>query len=341
MDARRKKHVIIWLALVCLLVCLMVVVGGVTRLTNSGLSMVEWKPIMGTIPPLTEAEWLDTFNKYKQFPEYKILNRDMNLSEFKFIFFWEYFHRILGRLIGIVFFLPFLYFLSKRYFDKKLTIKLFIGFILGGMQGLMGWYMVKSGLVDVPHVSHYRLAAHLLLAFVIFAYLLWVIFDLIHEDKKKSAKVGGLFIFSLVITLIVAIQVVYGAFVAGRDAGFVYNTFPTMSGRLIADGWLALDPKWLNFFENIITIQFVHRTIAWLLVAVIVLFWFKARKQSDNPRCVRAAHLLFASILFQFLLGVFTLIYVVPISLAALHQAGALLLFGAALYSNHALISEK
>ncbi|MCB0347159.1 MAG: COX15/CtaA family protein, partial [Bdellovibrionales bacterium] len=209
----------------------MVLVGGITRLTHSGLSMVEWKPLMGILPPFTEAEWQAVFLKYQEFPEYKQLNQDMSLSEFKFIFFWEYSHRLLGRIIGLFFFIPFLFFWAKNYFDSRLFKQLLVGLVLGASQGLMGWYMVKSGLVDVPYVSHYRLAAHLMLAFIIEAFLLWIIFEINPKnDPEQQSSYGSAFWGSISLAALTGLQIVYGAFVAGKKAGYGFNSFPLMNG---------------------------------------------------------------------------------------------------------------
>lgn len=231
MNYKCDRSIIIWLVFVCLMIFAMVIIGGITRLTDSGLSMVEWKPLMGAIPPLTEAEWLRVFDLYKQYPEYQKVNSGMELSEFKFIFFWEYFHRLFGRLIGVVFFIPYVYFLFKKKIEKKLNKKLFIAFILGGLQGLMGWYMVKSGLIDRPDVSHFRLAAHFGLALTIIGYIFWIILGQINFSNQKLIYYPKLFWSLAILLVILSVQIIYGAFVAGLDAGLAYNTFPTMGDR--------------------------------------------------------------------------------------------------------------
>ena len=335
MELVHSKRTVAWLFSVCTLIFFMVVVGGITRLTHSGLSMVEWKPLVGTIPPLTQEQWEDTFEKYKQFPEYQQINQGMTISEFKFIFFWEYLHRLLGRLIGVVFFVPFLWFWRQKYFDRKWTNRLLIGFLLGGLQGLMGWYMVKSGLVDRPSVSHYRLAAHLSLAFAIFAYLYWLILDL--QKESGSSTTNRRFRGSLVMTGAICIQIVFGAFTAGKKAGLGYNTFPKMGDEWIADTVFALEPFWVNFFENNPGIQFAHRTIAWMLLIGIPVYLYVIKNDLVSPRQKSASRMLHIILGIQFLLGVLTLISEVNIALAAAHQAGAFFLFGAAIYLNHSL----
>lgn len=318
----------------------MVIVGGITRLTHSGLSMVDWKPIMGTIPPLSEAEWQDVFDAYRQYPEYQKINKGMSLSEFKGIFFWEYLHRLLGRLIGVAFLAPFLVFYFKKYYDSAMAKKLLVGFLLGGLQGLLGWYMVKSGLVDRPSVSHYRLAAHLSLALLIFAYLFWLTMDIKREGRSEVAEKSPFFRKSLWVTGAVSLQIIFGAFVAGKKAGIGYNTFPKMGEDWVPDAVFFLDPLWVNFFENNAGIQFAHRTIAWLLLLFIpaLLYYFKA--EFTDLRKTRAAQWVVAALAVQFLLGVATIVMVVPVHVAATHQAGAVVLLAAALNLNHAHASR-
>ncbi|SMF34490.1 COX15/CtaA family protein [Pseudobacteriovorax antillogorgiicola] len=316
------KPVIFWLFIVIAMTYSMVLVGGLTRLTNSGLSMVDWKPIMGIIPPLSEESWMETFNAYRQFPEYQKINKGMSLDDFKSIFYWEYGHRVLGRMIGIVFFVPFLYFLIRRRIKGSLVTKLFIAFVLGGLQGLLGWYMVKSGLVDEPRVSQYRLAAHLGLAFILLSYLYWILLGLTMKARIriKEPSFRGL---SVLLLFIVSFQIFYGALTAGLDAGLVYNTFPDMNGRLFPAGALSLLPTWKNLFENPVTVQFIHRCLGWLTLGIVFgiagLGWL--RGVQGNQRLIQWALLL--AILFQFGLGVATLVMHVPVAIASLHQAGA------------------
>ena len=333
------KHIAIWLLVCCATIFAMIILGGVTRLTGSGLSMVQWEPIMGILPPLNQAEWEETFLLYQQFPEYQLKNFAMSLGEFKSIFWFEYGHRLLGRSIGIIFLLPFLFFLVKGKIDKVLTPKLITMFVLGGLQGLMGWYMVKSGLVNDPHVSQYRLTAHLALAIVIYAYMFWVALDLLYpsvDDKAKSSnrKLGQL---SLIITMIIFITALSGGFVAGTRAGFAFNTFPLMDGRLIPVGLFELSPAWRNFFENIVTVQFNHRVLATLLFLIIPAFYWIARKSQQESHINTGLHLLLAALALQLTLGITTLLLVVPVALAAAHQAGAVILLTASIFVSHQL----
>jgi len=334
----RQRAIAIWLLLCCAMIFAMVVVGGVTRLTRSGLSIVEWDPIIGTIPPLNTAQWNTAFHRYQLTPEYRDVNFDMGLDEFKSIFWMEYAHRLLGRSIGLVFLLPFLYFMARRQIEKRLIPKLVTMFVLGGLQGALGWYMVKSGLVHDPHVSQYRLTAHLATAFLIYAFIFWVALDLLFPSTQRPApELTRLRRFSYGVTGLVFVMVVAGGFVAGLKAGFVYNTFPTMNGHWLPPGMFALQPLWRNFFENMGTVQFDHRMIAYLLAIVITAFWLYAQRAPLTVRPRIAIHLLLAMLAIQITLGITTLLYVVPIPLAATHQAGALTLFTIALFVNHSL----
>lgn len=334
----RQRPMAIWLLLCCAMIFAMVVVGGVTRLTRSGLSIVEWDPIIGAIPPLNTAQWDKAFNLYKQTPEFRDVNFDMKLDEFKSIFWMEYAHRLLGRSIGVVFLAPFLYFLARRRVDRRLVPKLITMFVLGGLQGALGWYMVKSGLIHNPHVSQYRLTAHLATAFLIYAFIFWVALDLIFpHSRRPTEQLKNLRRFSYGVTALVFVMVVAGGFVAGLKAGFIYNTFPTMNGHWLPAGMFALQPLWRNFFENMGTVQFDHRVIAYLLAAVIPVFWFVAKRATLPARGRIGIHLLLAMLAVQITLGITTLLFVVPIPLAATHQAGALTLFTIALFVNHTL----
>ncbi|MDH5611497.1 MAG: COX15/CtaA family protein, partial [Gammaproteobacteria bacterium] len=306
---------------------------------GSGLSMVEWAPIMGILPPLDQDAWQKTFQLYQQYPEYQLKNFHMTLEDFKSIFWFEYAHRLLGRSIGIIFFLPFLFFFLTGKVNKSLTPKLLAMFILGGLQGLMGWYMVKSGLVDDPHVSQYRLTAHLTLAIIIYAYMFWVALDLLAPKTASTSmlKDPKLARLAAIITGIIFITIMSGGFVAGTRAGFAFNTFPLMNGQLIPDGLFMLDPVWHNFFENIITVQFDHRVLATLLFLIISVFWLKTRKLGLTPMSHLSIHLLLAALALQITLGISTLLLIVPVSLGAAHQAGAVILLTASLFVSHQL----
>ncbi|MBI2279609.1 MAG: COX15/CtaA family protein [Bacteroidetes bacterium] len=335
MENQQNNPIIIWLLTGCLLIFLMVIIGGITRLTNSGLSMVDWNPIMGFIPPMSDLSWNEAFDKYKQYPEYQLVNYHFTLDEFKSIFFWEYFHRLIGRVIGVVFLLPFIYFLIRKQLSKKLILQCLILFGMGGLQGFIGWWMVKSGLVKDPDVSHFRLAIHLITAFLTFAYTFWVALGLMYEDKKtidfKSLTVILYFIFGVTV-----LQIIYGAFVAGLNAGFVMNTFPKMGDQWISDSVTALSPTWLNFVEGIGGVQFIHRYLAYLVVGLIIYFVVRSRKYELSVRQKKSTNILLYAVLFQFLLGVFTLILSVPVWLGVLHQLGAFLLLTAIVFSMHA-----
>lgn len=319
----------------------MVVVGGVTRLTHSGLSIVEWQPIVGTLPPLSEAEWLATFEKYKQTPEYRDVNRGMSLAEFKGIFWWEYFHRLLGRLIGIVFFVPLVWFWIRGRLGRPLAWKLAGVFVLGGLQGAMGWYMVMSGLVDDPRVSQFRLTAHLSIAFVIFAAMLWIAMDLLAPRPAAGAQARGLARLSWWITGVIAYMVVTGGFVAGIRAGKAYNTFPLMNGHVVPPEIFMIEPWWQNFFHNMATVQFDHRLGAWALAVLVPWFWLRARRIELPARARIAAHLLAAALAIQITLGIATLLLAVPVALGAAHQGGAVVLLAAALFANHSLRAAR
>ena len=334
-----RRAIAAWLLIGAALVFAMVVIGGVTRLTHSGLSIVEWQPIVGTLPPLDEAQWLETFDKYKQTPEYKLVNDGMSLAAFKGIFWWEYFHRLLGRLIGIVFLVPLVWFALARAIDRRLALRLFGIFVLGGLQGAMGWYMVNSGLVDDPRVSQFRLTAHLSIAFLIFAAMLWTALGLLYPPPEgpPRADIAPLRRLGWWITAVIAYMVVTGGFVAGIRAGTAYNTFPLMNGSFLPPEILSIDPWWKNFFYNMATVQFDHRLGAWALALLVPFFWLRARRVSLPPRARSATAVLLAALAVQIGLGIVTLLLVVPVPLAAAHQAGAVLLFAAVLSLNHAL----
>lgn len=335
-----QKPIAIWLFICCAMVFIMVVVGGVTRLTESGLSIVEWQPVTGTMPPLSQGDWDELHQKYQQTPQYQKVNKGMSVDEFKGIFWWEYIHRILGRLIGLVFFIPFVYFLVRKQIDRPLGIKLSGIFVLGGLQGLMGWYMVMSGLVDNPHVSQYRLTAHLGLAFVIYAAMFWVATGLLYDEENaqtNNSALQGLRRFSIILSSLIFVMVLSGGLVAGIRAGLAYNTFPLMNGHFIPPEIFLLEPWYRNFFDNMATVQFDHRLIAWILAILVPIFWFRTRKYQLSVSARLACNLLLIVLAIQISLGIATLLLAVPLPLAAAHQAGAMLLFTAALWVNHKL----
>jgi cytochrome c oxidase assembly protein subunit 15 len=338
--AAGSPEVALWLFVCCALVFAMVVIGGVTRLTHSGLSIVEWQPIVGTLPPLSDAQWQETFAKYQLTPEYQQVNQGMTLAGFKGIFWWEYFHRLLGRLIGIVFLVPLLWFIARRDIPPGHAWKLFGIFVLGGLQGAMGWYMVKSGLVDDPRVSQFRLTAHLGMALAIFAAMFWVGLSLVRPRRATltSAAQRSVRAWAIGVAALVFVMSLSGGFVAGIRAGLAYNTFPLMNGDLVPPEIFMIEPWWRNFFWNVATVQFDHRAIAWLLAVVVPALWWKLRTTDGLPSQARwGGHLLVAFVAAQIALGIATLLFVVPIPLAAAHQAGAVLVFAAVLNVAHAL----
>ncbi|MDB4533289.1 COX15/CtaA family protein [Vicingaceae bacterium] len=327
-----QKTVIIWLLSGCALIFLMVVVGGITRLTNSGLSMVDWKLIMGMIPPLSEQDWISSFDQYKQFPEYKEVNYLFTLEEFKAIFFWEYVHRLIGRIIGLVFIIPFFYFLLKNKIQGKLIGKCVIILCMGGFQGFLGWWMVKSGLVNNPDVSHYRLATHLIAAFLTFAYTFWVALGLIYKSEE-TPNVSFMRNGVLILFIMTVIQIIYGAFVAGLNAGFVMNTYPKMGDSWIAESVTAMEPFFVNFIDGIGGVQFVHRVLAHIVVGLVIFLLMKSTKFKLNRIQKKSLIALIVVVCIQFLLGVFTLLYAVPVWLGVTHQVGAFFLLGAVVFS--------
>jgi cytochrome c oxidase assembly protein subunit 15 len=322
MTETDRRQVAAWLLACAALAFLIVVVGGVTRLTRSGLSIVEWQPLVGAIPPLNEADWQRLFAQYRETPEFKLVNFDMSLEGFKRIFWWEYVHRLLGRVIGLVFLLPLLWFWLRRRIDKALAWKLGAVFLLGAAQGALGWYMVKSGLVEDPRVSQFRLTAHLGLALAIFSAQLWIALDLV---KARTRVPRGL---AAALPAIVFLMALSGGMVAGLRAGYAYNSFPLMNGHVVPPEIWLLDPWWRNFGYNMATVQFVHRAFFWLLLVLVPLAWWRCR-------ALGAAHALAAAFALQAALGIWTLLLGVPVALAAAHQGGAVLLLGAALWYGH------
>ncbi len=340
MSPNPNQAISCWLLICLSLIFVMVILGGVTRLTGSGLSMVNWHPVHGAIPPLSAEQWQQEFSNYQQSPEYQKINRDMNVNDFKSIFWFEYSHRMLGRLIGLVFLLPFLYFWWRKKIDPGLTPKLIVIFALGGFQGLLGWYMVKSGLVNNPHVSQYRLTAHLLSAILIYGFILWTILDLNQKKTYQALQYSSVAIWrklSLGLIMLLLLTVVSGGFVAGLKAGMIFNSFPLMGGQWIPEGVGALSPWYLNIFENMVTVQFNHRWLA-MTSGILLLGWYiKGRSRSDDPAINRSFKLIGMMVIIQLALGISTLLMQVPVTLAAMHQAGALILFSVMLINVHLL----
>lgn len=317
----------IWLMLVALLVVAMIIVGGATRLTDSGLSITEWQPLLGAIPPLNDSDWHDAFEKYKQIPEYHLVNKGMSLEAFKFIYWWEWSHRLLGRMIGVVFALPFLAFWALGRLPRGYVPKLAGVFAMGGLQGAIGWYMVSSGLVDRIDVSHYRLALHLGTAFLILALVVWLALDLApprSDVRLQTLQRWQVRLAGLIVTLVL-LQVLLGALVAGLHAGLTYNTWPLMDGKLVPDGLMTMSPWYVNFFENITTVQFDHRIIAYLVV-VLGIANAVSLLGGDDERTTKSAVVLALALLAQMGLGIWTLLAAegrIPIGLGLAHQTGA------------------
>lgn len=336
---KENNYVIIWLLSGCLLLFMMVVVGGITRLTNSGLSMTDWHLVTDTFPPLTEEKWTQAFEEYKKFPEYQKINihNDFTLSDYKFIYFWEWFHRFIGRIIGLAFIVPFVYFLFRKRLSAATIKKCVILLFMGAFQGFLGWFMVKSGLVNDPDVSHFRLALHLTFAFITFAYTLWVALDLIYPEKKKIEK--SLRTIARIALALLLLQIIYGGFVAGLNAGLIHNHWPLMSdGQFIHDSvFLEQKNLFLSFTEGKSGVQFVHRTLAYFVVGMIVLLYFKSTHFTlDNSQTNGIKALLFL-VFVQFGLGVLTLLYGVPLWLGLTHQVSAFFLLTAMTYTLHRL----
>ena len=332
-----RRSIAIWLFVVCGMIAAMVVLGGLTRLTNSGLSITEWKPIHGALPPLSDADWREEFTAYQAIPQYQRINKDMTLDEFKGIFWWEWAHRNLGRLIGVAFLLPFLVFLFQGRIERALLPRLIGLFVLGGMQAALGWFMVMSGLKDRVDVSQYRLVAHLALALTIYAAMLWTALPLWRGDWPVKGNVHPLLRWSLVVLALVSLQILLGGFVAGLDAGLTYNTWPLMDGKVVPDGAF---PTWLAPFEDVTTVQFDHRMMAYVVTAAIAALWFAGRESTSSDARM-TAHLLLGAVALQVVLGISTLLSVVPIGLAAMHQLGAVALLTASLLHAFALRAPR
>ncbi|MGI9350723.1 MAG: COX15/CtaA family protein [Rhizobiaceae bacterium] len=324
-----RRLVRYWLYFVCFLIFIMVIVGGATRLTDSGLSITEWKPLLGAIPPLNAADWQIAFDKYRQIPEYTQITKGMGLEEFKFIYWWEWGHRFLGRIIGLVVALPMVIFWITGRLETFMKPRLVLLFVLGGLQGFIGWWMVKSGLVERVDVSQYRLAVHLTLACLIFAYAMWLARGLApHSDEHAGeilAKSAPLVFAAIVL------QIFLGALVAGLDAGLAFNDWPTMDGALVpGDLWIQ-SPFWINIFENPKTVQFVHRMSAYLVLALIAAQMVLAFRSQSGDTHKRRTAVLMALALIQSTIGIVTLVLQVPMSWALFHQAGAIVLLGFAI----------
>lgn len=340
-QLQNSKPIAIWLFACCLFIALMIFIGGVTRLTGSGLSMTNWQPFTGFLPPFNQNDWQALFNDYRLTPEYKLINKGMSLEGFKNIFWLEFIHRVMGRITGFVFLIPFLYFALTKKLNKNLCLKLGSIFLLGASQALIGWLMVSSGLKDKPNVSQYWLAFHLTTAFIIFA-LVYLLALSIYPNKDNNFNYPKLMpTFTYALTFVILVQVVLGGFVAGLDAGLIYNSFPDMNGYFVPPDIFFMKPVYLNFTENPTTVQFIHRMGAYLVSLLIIVYFIKYRKFKFTNQIKYAIYMLIIATIMQVKLGVLTLLHQVPISLASAHQMGALLMFTISLYLSFKIKQEK
>jgi cytochrome c oxidase assembly protein subunit 15 len=337
-----RRGIGIWLLVIAGMIALMVVIGGLTRLTGSGLSITEWHPVTGVVPPLSEADWESEFAKYRGTPQYDLINRDMGLERFKTIYWWEWTHRFVGRVIGFVFLLPFLYFAARRRIDRRLALRLGVLFALGAAQGALGWWMVKSGLEPMRvAVSQYRLAAHLGLAFLLFGYTLWIAFEMLGVRRSTHSSLGQMRWWAWLLTVLVFVQLLFGAFMAGLDAGLAFSDWPTYATKWIPPGLFDLEPWWINHFENPALVHFQHRTLGYAIGVLAVLIYIAVRHvRADRPVRMAAIHIVLI-VALQIVIGIATVVTQVPLWLAAVHQVMALALFGAALWLTYVLMRPR
>jgi cytochrome c oxidase assembly protein subunit 15 len=334
-TAQIKANIICWLALSAVMIAMLVLVGGITRLTDSGLSIVEWKPVTGIVPPFTEQTWKQEFGRYQKTPEYQLINKGMRLEDFKHIYYWEYSHRLLARMAGLVFIVPLIYFACRQMLSRRMLYVLTGIAVLGGLQGVIGWYMVKSGLILRPDVSHYRLALHLGMAMLLFGALYLATLHAWYDSHLPSLLLTfQQTIFAIILPCVIFLQIIYGAFVAGLDAGLVYNSFPLMDSKLIPRGLWSLRPLAKNLTENIITVQFIHRYLGILVFALCIGWRWQIRTHEafDHP-IQKSSRLLVWAVAMQVILGISTLLLRVPVALAACHQMGAVILFALSLWN--------
>lgn len=331
-ERHHQRRIGIWLLICCLVLFSLIVLGGATRLTGSGLSMVVWEPVTGVVPPMNEADWLLEFDAYRATPEYQKINHGMSLEEFKFIYWFEFGHRILARSLGLIFALPLAWFFWRGWISRSLRWPLLGLLALGMLQGWMGWFMVSSGLVDVPRVSPYRLAAHLSLAMILFAFMLRLALGQLLPARHRAQPLRG---WTITLLVLVASTIFMGAFVAGLHAGLVYNDFPLMAGQWIPDGILGLKPLWRNFFENTAAVQFLHRLLAISTLVVAGLAWAQVRKRAPDALARQLFHLLLALVFVQVVLGISTLMLYVPVVLGTLHQGVAVLVLAAVIAADY------
>ncbi len=338
-NARLHRQLVYWLLSGCFLVFAMVIVGGITRLTGSGLSITEWKVITGAIPPLTESQWMAEFDKYKLIPQYRELNSNFTLSDFKFIYFWEFTHRLIGRSIGLVFLGGLFYFMQKKAISPALKPRLWFMFLLGGIQGFLGWYMVSSGLTQNVRVSHIRLAIHLTFAFITFGYIFKVaLHELFPSEDKNAPALQRMRTALNVLLVLVTVQIIYGAFVAGTKAGWVYNTWPKMGDEWVAEsvGYAWQTDGASSIINNLASVQFIHRMLAYVVAGFILLIsYFAGKNTLLNQEQRKAISMLVTIVVLQVALGIFTLLSSVPLWLGVTHQAVAFLLFAGVIYAGH------
>lgn len=323
--AKKNSIIAVWLFSAAAAVFLMALIGAVTRLTESGLSIVEWKPVVGALPPLSSADWEKEFSLYQQSPQYIKINQGMSIDEFKNIYLWEWVHRLWGRMIGLIYALPLVYFWARKKLPEHLKKPALVVLGLGFLQGAMGWYMVKSGLVDLPAVSHYRLAAHLMLAFLIYAAILKMALSIVWTPPKITVNTAKLRKFTVIALGLAVLTMIWGAFVAGLRAGHFYNTFPTMDGYWLPPELFLFKPLWQAFFADPAVVQFTHRVLAILAFLKIMALWRKSAKMQLPSSAAAAFRALGCAAILQVILGISTLLTNVNIVLAALHQAGAML----------------
>lgn len=342
-EDRQKRIIAIWLLVGVFMIMIQVLLGGITRLTGSGLSITEWAPIMGTIPPLNHDDWLVAFHKYQLTPQYQHLNSDFTLSEFKYIFFWEWFHRVWARSLGIVFLIPFFFFLIKKWFSKDMTKPMIILFLLGAMQGLVGWIMVQSGLTgERVSVDHYNLAAHFISALILLCYTLWFAMTLLFNENQK-AYAPKFRRFTLFILVVLGIQLFYGAFMAGLHASLAANTWPGINGQFLPTLYMGDGPWWYAITSNRVNVQWIHRGMAYIIAGLLVIWWWKARKTEASRPLARFAIVPFILVLAQIALGVLTVLNSktnIPVTWAVLHQFNGMLLL-MALFIGYYLLTKK
>ena len=336
-DAPRARQIARWLFFVAALVITMVVVGGITRLTESGLSITEWDPVTGVLPPLSHAQWLEEFHKYQQIPEYQQINRGMSLEDFKFIFFWEWSHRLLGRLIGVAFALPLLWFAMKRAIPKGYGLRLFALLALGGLQGAIGWWMVASGLVDRTDVSHYRLATHLVTALFITAGLVWTALDLLDLHRDPRSRPAHLTPFAVSAGLVLLVQLIWGAYVAGLNAGYVASDWPLMQGKLIPDGISWHGSLWATVSSDLYLVHFFHRWWAWVTAAMLILLARRAKRAGHRGPSIA----LNMAVGTQILLGISTVMSGIALPLAVAHQGVGALVVVATTWAAHSIGRDR